>query len=85
MHHTQLLMRTGQNTTILPWSCTDDRYFYHVSGTTLFSGTNSGFFGTMIFLLHFGYTCQKQEIGFKWKLKKKEGGSGVPRVLRKVY
>ena len=55
-------------TTILPWSCTDGRYFYHISGTALFSGTNFGFFGTIvIFLLHFGYTCPNQEIGFKWK------------------
>ena len=55
-------------TTILPWSCTDGRYFYHISGTALFSGTNSGFFGTIeIFLLYFWYTCPNQEIGFKWK------------------
>ena len=55
-------------TTILPWSCTDGRYFYDISGTALFSGTNSVFFGTIvIFLLHFGYTCPNQEIGFKWK------------------
>ena len=47
--------------TILPWSCTDGRYFYHISGTALFSGTNSGFFGTIvIFLLYFRYTCPNQ-------------------------
>ena len=27
-------------TTILPLCCTDGRYFYHISGTALFSGTN---------------------------------------------
>ena len=56
-------------TTILPWSCTDGRYFYHISGIELFSGTNnSGFLGTIvIFLLYFGSTCPNQEIGFKWK------------------
>ena len=44
-------------TTILPWSCTDGRYFYQISGTALFSGTNFGFFGSIvIFLLYFGYT-----------------------------
>ena len=55
-------------TIILPWSCTDGRYFYHISGTALFSGTNFRFFGTIVIvLLHFGYTCSNQEIGFKWK------------------
>ena len=38
-------------TTILPWSCTDGRYFYHISGTALFSGTNSCFFGAIVIFL----------------------------------
>ena len=51
-------------TTVLPLSCTDGRYFYHISGTALFSGTNYDFFGAIvIFLLHFGYTNFKSRNG----------------------
>ena len=40
-------------TTALPLSCTDDRYFYHISGTALSSGTNYDKFGSIVkFLLH---------------------------------
>ena len=46
--------------TVLPLSCTDGRYFYHISGTALFSGTNYDFFrAIVIFLLHFGNTKSK--------------------------
>ena len=51
-------------TTILPLSCTDGRYFHHISGTALFSCTNYDFFGSIvIFLLHFGYIKSKSR---KW-------------------
>ena len=47
-------------TTVLPLSCSDGRYFYHISGTALFSGTNYDFFcSIVIFLLHFGYNKSK--------------------------
>ena len=51
-------------TTVFPLSCTDGRYFYHISGTALFSVTNYDFFGAIvIFLLFFGYTKFKSR---KW-------------------
>ena len=56
------------HTTALPVSCTDGRYFYYVSGTALFSGTNYGkFWSIVIFFIDFGYTMQNQEIDFKYK------------------
>ena len=55
-------------TTILPLWCTDGKYFYYISGTALFSGTNyDNFESIAIFVLHFGYTKSTQESTFKWK------------------
>ena len=64
-------------TTILPLSCTDGRYFYHISGTALFR-VNSDIF--IIFRVH---QVQLQKVPLNGN--KKKGGSGVPRGLKKVY
>ena len=41
---------THTHTTVLPLSCTDGRYFYYISGTALFSGTNYGLFRFNIYI-----------------------------------
>ena len=70
------------DSTALPLSCTDCRYFYYVSGTAFILGCKLlQFWGNSdIFLLHFGYTKPNQEIDFKSKLKK--GGFRGAKVVK---
>ena len=49
-------------TTVLALSCTDVRYFYHISGTTLFSGTNYDFFGATLYIF---ITFRVHQVQFK--------------------
>ena len=53
-------------TTALPLSCTDGRYFYHISGTALFSGTNYRNFGSIVIFYYIsGTPSPNQESDFK--------------------
>ena len=52
--------------TVFPLSCTDGRYFYHISVTVLFSGTNYDFFGAIVmFFFISGTPSPNQENNFK--------------------
>ena len=51
----------------MPLSCTDGRYFYHISGTALFSGTNLDNFGSRYLYYISGTPSPNQEIYFKSK------------------
>ena len=69
-------IKTCIYTTALPLSCADGRYFYHISGTALVSGTYYDFLGVNsdIFITFLVNQVQLQKVPLNGNLKK---GSGV--------